>query len=123
MKSKKILIVDDQSEVLEFLSEELEMEGHDVIKANCGADAFKALQSIKDIDLMISDVEMPNMNGLALLDKVNQEIPHHPPVFFMTGVCPEKRDVLLEKGAVEVLLKPFTYQQLIKAIMKHLENK
>jgi CheY-like chemotaxis protein len=68
---KLVMVVDDSPEVLQSLAITLQMEGYEVVTAENGKDALQALSTMTSMPFaLISDWEMPNMNGLQLLDHV-----------------------------------------------------
>lgn len=69
--SKHILVVDDEEGIVRILEINLKMEGYEVDTASCGADALKLLLT-NHYDLLISDIMMPEMDGLELLEHIRQ---------------------------------------------------
>ena len=84
-----ILIVDDDLNVLEVLDARLASAGFQVLKAPGAREALKILKS-QPVDLMISDVKMPGMGGMELMNK-SKEIRPHLPIIFLTafGTIPD----------------------------------
>jgi len=81
---KKILIVDDSESIREVVSFTLENAGHEVVKAVDGQDALKYLDGQK-YDLIITDLHMPNLNGIELIKKVRTiEEYKFIPILFLT---------------------------------------
>ncbi len=107
MKSSiKILIVDDEEMMRGLLEKILRREGYDVIAAEDGQQAVEILQKEK-VNLVISDMKMPRMNGFELLKHVKQEYPNVG-IIIMTayGDTYTVKDALL-LGADEYITKPF----------------
>lgn len=106
-----ILLVDDDSNLLSFLQTYLVARGHDVLVAQ---DAKEALRVQREcwIDLMVSDVNMPGMNGISLLEEAKRAQPDLQ-VVIITGK-PEVRTAVdaIKLGAIDYLSKPFTMAQL-----------
>jgi len=75
MPSKKILIVDDSIKVAHELKSILETEGHEVIVAGNGMEGFEAIKNQNDIRLCISDLNMPELDGLAMIEKIKEHNP------------------------------------------------
>lgn len=116
MSSKqKILIVDDDPNVLEVLTARLTSAGFAVIKAN---NAEKALNHVRErqLDVIISDMKMPNMSGMDLFLEVRAINPSLP-VLFLTayGTIPDAVRAV-KAGAVDYLVKPFDGLELIKKL-------
>lgn len=116
MNSKqKILVVDDDPNVLEVLNARLTSAGFIVIKAD-GAE--KALEYIQEnqVDFIISDMKMPNMGGMDLFSEVRMINPTLP-VLFLTayGTIPDAVHAV-KAGAVDYLVKPFDGRELVKKL-------
>lgn len=117
--SKKILIVDDSESIREIVSFSLENAGHDVIKAIDGQDALKFLNGDK-IDLIITDLHMPIMDGIELIKKVRQnETYKYIPILFLTTESQTgKKMEAKNAGATGWIVKPFMPAKLIEAVNK-----
>lgn len=104
------LIVDDLPAVREYLRVVLQLEGFEVVEASNGLEALQVVQRLGDaIDIVISDVQMPLMNGVALAAAIRAEHPRMP-VLLITG-CPIGRDC-----DRPVLHKPFGRDVLRSAV-------
>jgi two-component system, NtrC family, response regulator HydG len=117
-----ILVVDDERSTLDALSTILSREGHDVLTVASGQEALTLLQD-EDLDLLLSDVKMPKMDGLALLRHVKA---HHPGtvVIMMSG----HQDVTaaveaMKAGAFDYLVKPFGREDVLRTIQKTLAHR
>jgi CheY-like chemotaxis protein len=110
-----ILIVDDEPSLREILSFFIESEGYDVVEAGDGLEAFEILQKQK-IDLVLSDVKMPNCSGPDLLRRIDQEMAGEPKVILMTGYWSEPYDSDLVKLAVSIHTKPVDREKLFSDI-------
>lgn len=108
----KILVVDDDHNLLELLDDTLTTIGYGAVGA---VDAFEALEKLKEqrFDLVISDIRMPGMDGFELLREIRESYPGLP-VLFITGVeLPEA----IEKAAPDgFLLKPFRISHIERLI-------
>lgn len=108
---RKILIVDDDSGVLQFLSLCLTGEGYDVACASNGWEAMELLD-LEDCDAVLTDQNMPFMGGLELAGKIKQRIPRLP-VILMSG------HFWTDVGRSPIsgfLAKPFTRRQLLEML-------
>ncbi|AWW00139.1 hybrid sensor histidine kinase/response regulator transcription factor [Arcticibacterium luteifluviistationis] len=118
-----ILIVDDEPEILDLLEENLSVN-FEVIRAQNGEEAFKKL-SLRNFDLIISDLAMPKMDGLSLLRQVKSQATwNHIPFIILTGRNSESQKLLcLQSGVDDFIDKPFS-ATLIKWRAKNLiENR
>lgn len=116
---KKILIVDDEEAILKILSIKLRVSGYDVIAASDGRKGLELVRSEKP-DLVVLDVILPKMNGLQVLEKL-QERSNLPIIAF--SARPENAQKVISLGADDFIAKPFDVDALIKRIEKLLNNK
>lgn len=116
---KNILVVDDSASVRQIVSMTLNANGYNTILAEDGVDGLAKLKA-NSIDLIISDVNMPNKDGIAFISEV-KTMPEHAytPVLMLTT---ESQDDMKEKGkAIGVkawLVKPFRPDVIISALKK-----
>jgi chemotaxis protein histidine kinase CheA/ActR/RegA family two-component response regulator len=117
-RKASILVADDSTSTREILVSMLELEGYDVTGAVDGVDALKRLQGGK-FNLIVSDLNMPRMDGLKLLENVRADPEHHElPVIIVTTVDePETRKRAKALGASRYILKSsFAQDDLIAAV-------
>lgn len=115
MERKRVLIVEDDEIIRDFLADSLEMKGYAPSYASDGAEALEYMES-NDVDLVVSDVKMPEMNGVTLSQRIGVEHPEIP-VVLITGVHAGERDRILEQsGAVACLPKPLRIQHLCEVL-------
>jgi DNA-binding NtrC family response regulator len=118
----RILLADDEPVVLRVLSTYLSRRGAHVVLAHNGADALEKLVS-EQIELVITDVNMPGGSGLGLLNEVKARWPDLP-VILMTGALdPETVVAALHSGADRYLLKPFSVDELGKRVEEALSRR
>jgi CheY-like chemotaxis protein len=115
MKERIVLLVDDEPAVRKYVKALLQGEGFQTIEAGDGIEAFNLVQEFgKEIDLILTDVKMPRMDGPSLVESVKGLFPKIP-VLFMTGyTSPHEMPI----RSHVVLSKPFRSQVLIEAIRK-----
>ncbi|WP_018986056.1 response regulator [Methylophilus methylotrophus] len=117
--AKTILIVDDSSSLRSVVGTALKGAGYDVIEAEDGKDALTKLNGQK-IHLIISDVNMPNMNGIEFL-KASKQIPAYKftPVIMLTTESAEDKKMQGQAGGAKAwMVKPFQPPQLLNAVSK-----
>lgn len=117
--AKTILVVDDSSSLRSVVGTALKGAGYDVIEAEDGKDALTKLNGQK-IHLIISDVNMPNMNGLEFL-KASKQIPAYKftPVIMLTTESAEEKKMQGQAGGAKAwMVKPFQPPQLLNAVSK-----
>lgn len=117
--AKRILIVDDSESIREVVSFTLENAGYDVVKGIDGVDALKFLDGTP-IDLVITDLHMPNMDGIELIKNIRaKEAYQFVPILFLTTESQaQKKQEAKDAGATGWIVKPFVPEKLIAAINK-----
>ena len=109
----KILIAEDDEAMREFLTQVLLRQGHTVKAVSNGADALKALGGY---DLLLSDIRMPEINGVSLVRCVARDHPNLA-ILFVTGYVSEvKRESEFDFVRPEVLPKPFKLAELVDVV-------
>ncbi|WP_201774787.1 response regulator [Demequina salsinemoris] len=123
MESSRILVVDDDEMIRALVGAVLGLHGADVIEASSGPEALDIL-SIETPDLVISDVMMPDMNGFQLITKLRSqaELRSVPVLFLTSRIDPGDATTGLRLGANEYLRKPFTPDDLVAQVSRHLES-
>jgi len=121
--SKRILLVDDDTELSELLAEYLSNEGYSVKTAASAEEAIALFDTQAQFDLCIFDIMMPGLSGLELLQQVRPRI--RTPVIMLTGRGDEIDRILgLEMGADDYLAKPANPRELlarIKAVLRRVQ--
>ncbi len=120
----RVLIIDDDPNILRSVAEILEEEGHEVREAG---DGKSALELVADgaPDLIVSDMYMPEMDGIELLIRLRTDHPGTPVVAMSGGGYMAKEELLRNAsmlGAVAVLEKPFTVERLIEVVNQALKK-
>lgn len=115
----KILVVDDDKLMLQAISYKLKDDGYEVVTAEDGYEALSIIDKMK-IDLVISDVMMPNISGLGLLSLLKQFYFNNIPVIIISSL--DKADMVLNSiglGAVDFMSKPIDFKNLLGLVKKH----
>ncbi|MFP4120337.1 response regulator transcription factor [Coleofasciculus sp.] len=114
----KILVVEDNLDFAEVLFECLTFEGYIVDVVTNGAAAWERAV-ITDYDLVLSDIELPQLDGISLCKKLRYH-GYHLPIYLMTGL---ERDLPIistnEAKANGYFFKPFSFQELLEQIQSH----
>lgn len=121
MANPKILVVDDEPDVVMLIATTLRGEGFEVIPAYDGLEALDKV-SVQKPDLIILDIMMPMMSGYEVCQqlKANPESQHIPVVCLSSAHTPDARAQSLHVGAVTLLTKPFLPNELVAQIKRHL---
>lgn len=116
-KKPQILLVDDSKETLEGLNSYLG-QSYRVYAAQNGLDALKIFEQHRsDLDLIITDIIMPDISGTALISMIKDSSPNTP-IIAMTGWGQHPRDLASEAKADIVLGKPFELEDLAQSVSK-----
>lgn len=119
---KHILFVDDDRWVLESVTELLRCEGYTVHPYSSGMEAFNWLLN-NGVDLVLTDIKMPVLNGIELLKKI-RSVDRDTPVILGTGYA--ELDMALEainQGAFDFITKPYSFDRLIELVEKGVQHK
>jgi two-component system response regulator PilR (NtrC family) len=118
----KILVVDDEQSMRDFLSIMLKKEGYGVVAAENGSDALKAVQT-EIFDLVISDVKMPGMDGIDVLKTVKEISPETIVIMITAYATAETAVEAMKLGAYDYITKPFKVDEIKLIIQKALEKR
>ncbi len=121
-----VLVVDDESDVRKVVRMTLEKSGYDVVEAE---DGEKAIEEIKKgensilLNLIITDIRMPNMNGIDVINYYKKEWPSVP-IIVLTGFPDvEMSTTMLQHGVSDYLVKPVESEKLRASVAKALEQR
>ena len=121
MSKKTILTIDDRATSLKVVAAILKDEGYDVLQASGGGEALKIFRGRDDIDVVLSDLKMPGMDGLELYQKMT-DIRKPPPFIIMSAYGTVKSAVnALKQGVTNYLIKPLDYEELVIVLDKAVE--
>lgn len=110
-----ILIVDDEEVLRQVISSSLQRKGFKIISASSGRLALEEFKN-QPVDLVLSDIRMPDGDGMFLLKELRKLDPKNPPIVFMTGFSDVETDEFLSNGALKVIPKPFGRLQLLELV-------
>jgi len=118
---KKILIVDDDEELLEYLKEAVELEN---INVTCTDDPYNALELINssNYDLVLLDYMMPDMDGIDLCSKIRGKAPGIKIILMTAFATVDNAVKAMKKGADDYISKPFKINELINILKINLEK-
>src|SRR5215467_13622677 len=123
MTSDRILVVDDEETIREIVSSMLSTAQFQTRQASGGVEAMALLQSGEEFDLVLSDLMMAEMDGIALLERSKEKYPDVP-VVMVTAVHDIQAALqAIRNGAYDYLLKPFEREQLLATVRRALETR
>lgn len=122
--AQTILVVDDSPTVVKFVSFSLKNSGFNVISACDGMDAIEKISNMSQkVDLVITDLNMPNLDGYGLIDTLRHNEQHREtPIIILTSEEGNEDKVKgMNVGASSYLVKPFKSSLLLNEVSKYLE--
>ncbi len=117
----KILVIDDQRSIRSTLKDILEMEGHTVVLAEDGAQGVEAFGS-DSFDVVLTDIKMPNMDGMEVLDKIMETRPDCPVIMISGHGDIDTAVESIKKGAYDFIQKPLDLNRLLITIKNAVEK-
>ena len=123
MAKPRVLIVDDETDVVEFIGRTLQSEGFDVISAYDGIGALDLVDSEKP-DVIVLDIMMPMMSGYEVCEqlKANPQTQDIPIICVSSAHTPDARALSLRVGASTLVVKPFRPAELVAQIRRYLKK-
>ena len=118
--AKKILIAEDEQVLRESLADLLEQEGYEVHQAEDGRKAYEFVVE-QTVDVVLSDIRMPEMDGLTLLDHLVKVSPETPVIMITAHGTVDSAVSAMRSGAWDYLLKPVQFDDLLVKIQRALE--
>ena len=117
-----VLVVDDEKNYLVVLEDLLEDEGYKVLTASSGAEALELIAQAP-VDTVLSDIKMPGISGIELLDRISALDPDLP-VILMTAFAEVDQAVeAMKKGALDHIQKPFDNRDVRRAVARGVEKR
>jgi CheY-like chemotaxis protein len=113
----KVLLVDDEEDIIEVIQDRLEAYGFTVVTAGNGLEALKKF-SMEKFDGVFLDVKMPEMGGIEALEEIRKKDKKIPIIIITSSSTREAAIEAMAKGASEYVLKPFEWEELKAKIEK-----
>ena len=121
-RKSRILVIDDEREITDLLSETLNLSGYRCDTATTGEEGLRKLRRKTGYDLLITDVRLPDISGLEILEITGKKYPFMP-VIVITGFATiESTKTALRMGAVDYIPKPFTASTVTSAVNRALHS-
>ncbi|MEN6615883.1 MAG: HD domain-containing phosphohydrolase [Syntrophorhabdus sp.] len=122
IQGTRILVVDDNPDIIAILCDFLDLNGCEIHKATCGREALEMLEK-EDIEIVILDVQLPDINGITLIDTIKVNKPATA-IIMATGYYDLNFVIeAMKKGASDFLLKPFEFDRLLLVVMRVLRER
>ena len=120
--SKKCLLVDDNKDVLIYLKRILLDTGVNIISARSGVEAIEIIKNTSDLDIVVLDMQMPEMNGIEAtqeIRKINKDLPIIAQTAF---IFEDDKDIILQAGCDACLIKPIRKEHLITVMSSFIKS-
>lgn len=121
-KIPTVLVVDDEAVLRNAIVFDLKRQGYAVLDAGNGREAMKLVTDYP-VDVVLTDVKMPILDGIQLLDLIKERNPSIPVVMLITGFADISLEEAYARGAAAVFSKPFDRKRLLDAIKRALTSK
>ncbi len=116
-----ILVVDDERSMRDFLKILLEKEGHTVCSGGDGVEALATLEE-QSVDVVVSDIRMPRMGGIQLLEAIKSKYSQIPVIMITAFAAPDDAVQAMRNGAFDYISKPFNVDELKTVITAAINN-
>ncbi|MGH9599572.1 MAG: HD domain-containing phosphohydrolase [Terracidiphilus sp.] len=122
LSAARVLVVDDEGPVRSMIGSTLERQGFDVELASSGREALEMLE-LNNFDLVLTDIVMQDVNGIALLERIHTQHPNLP-VVMVTAIHDISVAIdSMRRGAYDYLLKPFEHEHLMDTVQRALDHR
>jgi CheY-like chemotaxis protein len=120
---KKIMVVDNEPDIVDLTRTVLELGGYNVVAAHSGEECLRLLEKEK-VDLVLLDIMMPGMSGWDVFNRINKKSTKIKVAFMsVLEISDKRKQVLIEEGLADYIMKPFDKDTLLDRIDKILEEK
>src|ERR1017187_5221546 len=123
VRAERILVVDDEKQICEIITSMLIAANYECREGASGLEALALLESGEQFDLMLSNLLMPELDGIGLLERTTDKYPDMS-VVMVTGVHDVSMALsAMRNGAFDYLMKPFERQQLVAVVRRALDDR
>ena len=120
---KKILVVDNEPDIVDLTRTVLELGGYQVITAYSGEECMRLLEKEK-VDLVLLDIMMPGMSGWDVFNRIKKKSTQIKVAFMsVLEISDKRKQVLLDEGLADYIMKPFDKETLLNGVDKILTEK
>ena len=115
-KMKKIMVVDNEPDIVDLTRTVLEIGGYNVVPAYSGEECLKKLDE-EEVDLILLDIMMPGMSGWDVFNRISKRSPEIKVAFMsVLEISDKRKQVLLDEGLADYIMKPFDKDTLLDKI-------
>jgi CheY-like chemotaxis protein len=120
---KKIMVVDNEPDIVDLTRTVLELGGYQVVAAHSGEECLRLLEK-ENVDLVLLDIMMPGMSGWDVFNRINKKSTGIKVAFMsVLEISDKRKQVLIEEGLADYIMKPFDKDTLLDRVDKILEEK
>jgi DNA-binding response OmpR family regulator len=120
---KKIMVVDNEPDIVDLTRTVLELGGYNVTTAHSGEECLRLLENEK-VDLVLLDIMMPGMSGWDVFNRINKKSSDIKVAFMsVLEISDKRKQVLLEEGLADYIMKPFDKEGLLNRVDNILKEK
>jgi len=120
--NKKCLLVDDNKDILLYLNRVLVDTGINIITSRSGREALEVIRKTHDIDVVLLDMQMPEMNGIEATREIRKIRPDIPIIAQTAFIFEDDKDIILEAGCDACLIKPIRKDHLLTVMSSFLKS-
>lgn len=120
LQNKKILIVEDDEMNFIYLSQIFKIAQIAIVRAKTGYEAIDLLKHDAEIDLILMDIQLPDISGIEVTEKIREFSPDLPIIAQTAARGDHDKDDILNAGCTDVLVKPFRMDELLAKIKEYL---
>jgi len=117
-----ILVVEDDEMSFLYLNQIFRLTRNVVVRARNGNEAIQIIRVNRDIDLILMDIQLPDIDGNTITREIRKFNPELPIIAQTAGKTQQERDIALESGCNDVLVKPFRMEELTGMLEKYLKG-
>ncbi|MCJ7571827.1 MAG: response regulator [Candidatus Thermoplasmatota archaeon] len=120
---KKIMVVDNEPDIVDLTRTVLELGGYQVVTAYSGEECLRRLEKEK-VDLVLLDIMMPGMSGWDVFNRINKKSTQIKVAFMsVLEISDKRKQVLIDEGLADYIMKPFDKETLLNRVDKILTEK
>lgn len=122
LENKRLLVVEDDDLSFLYLSQLLSITRSDITREKTGIDALQLFRNNRHFDLILMDIQLPDMDGKQVTREIRSLDAHIPIIAQTADRSPAERELALESGCSELITKPYSMEDLFGIINKLLEQ-
>jgi len=113
---KKIMVVDNEPDIVDLTRTVLELGGYNVVTAHSGEECLRLLEQ-EEVDLVLLDIMMPGMSGWDVFNRINKKSSNIKVAFLsVLEISDKRKQVLLDEGLADYIMKPFDKDTLLDRV-------